>query len=220
MTVDKGKFVYKRTFELLQSSINFDNSVKIDPILDIRAFSDISPYRVYLNISGETSNPLVEFTVDPPYRPDGSPISTMDILLLVSRGKLPDSNRLIGETQESITSEAVNLLAGYIEEPVEKLFEISGQKVVQQIYIDTFVSEETGATGIRLNLQINISKNFDIVFRSESMKSQNSRVGITADYSLHNKISISAGIDDIGEKRQQSETVDGNVDLKFQFAFP
>lgn len=220
MTVDKGKFVYKRTFELLQSSINFDNSVKIDPILDIRAFSDISPYRVYLNISGETSNPLVEFTVDPPYRPDGSPISTMDILLLVSRGKLPDSNRLIGETQESITSEAVNLLAGYIEEPVEKLFEISGQKVVQQIYIDTFVSEETGATGIRLNLPINISKNFDIVFRSESMKSQNSRVGITADYSLHNNISISAGIDDIGEKRQQSETVDGNVDLKFQFAFP
>lgn len=52
---------------------------------DIIASADVPPYKVLINISGKASDPIVAFSVEPPTREDGSAITSIDIIVLLSR---------------------------------------------------------------------------------------------------------------------------------------
>ncbi len=216
----RGRFLYKRDFDITRGMVTFDNPNKIEPIIDLVAESEVSPYRIFLTIVGEASNPTVELSIDPTIKPDGSPISVVDILVLLSRGKFPANNALSTDASEAISSEALSLLIGQIEQPVEKLIELSGQDVVKQVYIDTYVSEETGQTGIKLALPLNITKNLDVIVSTQSTASESSRLGVSSEYSLHNNVALSADLEGIGQAESKENQLDGSMNIKFRFNFP
>lgn len=215
--VDKGKFIYKRDFVVERGIVSFDDPIKPDPALDILAVSDVDNYRVYIAITGRASQPVIEFAVDPPTRENGSPISKVEILVLLSRGALPEENRSIGETQSAATSEALNLIMGQFEEPVEKLFDLSGQSVVRNIYIDTYPSTE-GNPVPRLNLPLDLGEDFDVVVRTDPSSDQ-----VAGEYNLHENINFSATWErrHAAEESQQASqpTADTKLNLKFRFSF-
>lgn len=217
--VSKGRFFYKREFEIKRGLINFDDPIKVDPALDISATSDVSSYRVAINISGRASSPVIDFSVDPPTRPDGTPLSKIDIIGLLSRGSLPDSTQGIGSAESTAASEALNIAAGQVEDTVQKIFDLSGQSVIRQVYIDTYADSE-GMPIVRFNLPLNITEDFDVV-----LKVDQSTVKVSSEYSLHDSISLTGGIessnDQTGINSKTSGTpADTGVDLKFKFAFP
>ncbi len=220
--VDKGKFIYKRDFQITRGLVTFDDPVKPDPSLDILAVSDVDAYRVYIAITGRASNPTVEFSVDPPTRETGAPISKLEILVLLSRGKLPEESRTIGQTtREAAASEAINLLImGQFEEPVEKLFDMSGQNVVRNVYIDTY-PDENGTPAPRLNLPLDLGEDFDVVFRAAQSTSE-----VSGEYDVHENITLSTTLEKKSEKgegaTEQSQTGavdDTKFNLKFRFSF-
>lgn len=218
--IDKGKFTYKRDFSITRGIVTFDDPVKPDPSLDILAEAEVDAYRVYIGITGRASNPTVEFSVDPPTRESGAPISKLEILVLLSRGKLPEENRSIGqETEKAAASEAANLILGQFEEPVEKLFDLSGQNVVRNVYIDMHPSPE-GDPVPRLNLPLDLGEDFDIVFRADQTSNE-----MSGEYSVHDNIKFSGVVerrrDDSAptEATSKVEGADAKVNLKFRFSF-
>jgi hypothetical protein len=217
--VPKGRFFYKRDFEIKRGLINFDDPVKADPALDISATSDVSSYRVGINITGRASAPSIDFTIDPPTRPDGTALSKMEIIGLLSRGSLSDAQSSQGNSESAAAAEALNLLAGQVEDTVQKIFDLSGQNVIRQVYIDTYADSE-GQPVARFNLPLNITEDFDVI-----LKVDKSTVNVSSEYSLHDSISVTGGIESSNDQsstgsRATGTPADTGVDLKFKFAFP
>jgi len=217
--ISKGRFFYKREFEIKRGLINFDDPIKVDPSLDISAISDVSSYRVGINITGRASTPIIDFTVEPPTRPDGTPLSKIDIIGLLNRGSLPESSSGIGTAESTAASEALNIAAGQVEDTVQKIFDLSGQNVIRQVYIDTYADSE-GMPVVRFNLPLNITEDFDVV-----LKVDQSTVKVSSEYSLHDSISLTGGIESNNDQtginsKTTGAPADTGVDLKFKFAFP
>jgi hypothetical protein len=217
--VSKGRFFYKREFEIKRGLINFDDPIKVDPALDISASSDVSSYKVGINISGRASSPIIDFTVEPPTRPDGTPLSKIDIIGLLNRGSLPDTSSGIGTAESTAASEALNIAAGQVEDTVQKIFDLSGQSVIRQVYIDTYADPE-GMPIVRFNLPLDITDDFGVI-----LKVDQSTVKVSSEYSLHDSISLTGGIESSNEQtgtnsKTSGSPTDTGVDLKFKFAFP
>ncbi len=220
--VPKGKFNYKRDFNITRGLIQFDEPVNPpDPRLDIIGESQVNRYRVQVMISGYASDPKVSLAVEPPNRPDGTPITKVDILLLLSSGHLPDSERNIGAEGSAARAEALNLVIGQFEEPIERLFDLSGQTVIRQVYLDTYTAEQDGDPVARLNLPINISEDVNLIFQVDN----DANMKISSEYSIHDSISVSGSFDKKKEHEGQKTKnlpadTDTGVDLKFRFSFP
>ena len=217
--ISKGRFFYKRDFEIKRGLINFDDPIQADPSLDISATSDVSSYRVAINITGRASTPSIDFTVDPPTRPDGQALSKMDIIGLLSRGSLPEAQTGRNSSESAAAAEALNLLAGQVEDTVQKIFDLSGQNVIRQVYIDTYADAE-GTPVARFNLPLNITDDFDVI-----LKVDQTTVKVSSEYSLHDSISLTGGIESSNDQsgtssKSSGAPADTGVDLKFKFAFP
>jgi hypothetical protein len=215
--IEQGKFVYKQDFVINRGLVTFDDPVRLDPSLDIVAISDVPPYKIFINISGKASDPIVGLSVEPPTREDGTPITSVDTLILLSRGSLPSGKNLTESGGGTVTTEAVNILAGQIEQPLEKLFDLSGQTFIKQFYVDSYASEKDGAPVLRVNMPINLGKNLDVVVRGDR-----DAAGVSLEYPLHESISVSGKSTRQLNTEEETSTYDTDtgVDLKFRFAFP
>ncbi len=216
----RGKFVYKRDFSISRGIISFDDPLRVDPTIEITAVSEVQNYRVYINMSGRASNPRVDFSIDPPTRQNGTAISKVDILVLLGRGSLPEEQQALGETQNVAATEALGFIWGQLDQPIEKLFDMSGQKVVKEVYFDTYASPD-GKPLLRVNLPLNLGKELDVVLRVDQEQSMK----LSSEVSLSDNITLGIGVE---RQKQNSSTVeaqstipaDTGADLKFRFSFP
>ena len=172
-----------------------------------------------INITGRASAPSIDFTIDPPTRPDGTALSKMEIIGLLSRGSLSNTQSSQGSSESAAAAEALNLLAGQVEDTVQKIFDLSGQNVIKQVYIDTYADVE-GQPVARFNLPLNIAEDFDVI-----LKVDKSNVNVSSEYSLHDSISVTGGIESSNDQggtgsKATGTPADTGVDLKFKFAFP
>ncbi|MCX6125612.1 MAG: translocation/assembly module TamB domain-containing protein, partial [Proteobacteria bacterium] len=121
--------------------INYDDPIRADPSLDISSVCEVAGYKVTIAIAGRASDPSIDFSVDPATRPDGTALSKVDIITLLNRGSLPENTAGSNTNAESTAaSEALNLLAGQVEDTVQKVFDLSGQNIIKQVYIDTYAA--------------------------------------------------------------------------------
>ena len=210
--INEGKFFYKRDFNIKRGNIVFVAATfPPDPKLDIVASSNVSQYVVQTIISGYLSDPKVEITIDPPTRPDGSPISKVDILHLLSRGTLPDESDAGALTR----NEALNIAISQFEQPIERLFDLSGQTVVRQVYIDT-TSDEEGAPVPRFNLPFHFGDDVKVVIQMVDQ----SNMKASTEYSVHDSISFTGSYENKDSEKNIESDDDAGVDLKFRFSFP
>lgn len=216
INVDRGKIVYKSDFIVERGIISFDNPLRIDPNLDVEAYALFPPYKVIINITGKSSKPQVALNVDPPTREDGTPISQVETLILLSRGSLPKQDSTKADLEGTVTTEALNLVVSQFETPLEKFLSLTGQEEVE-IYLDTYPSPVDGATQIRVNMPINIYEDFDVILRVASSESS-----ATVQYPIHDSISTSVNYSLTTEEYEnsQDETAPVSLDLKFDFAYP
>ena len=219
----RGKFNYKQDFRVTSGLITFDNPVKPDPSLDIEAESKVNSnkgiYTVKVAIRGRASNPTIDFSVFPSSREDGSPITTTDILFLLSSETLPDTDKAVGTTRKTMEAEAANILVSQLEQPIERIIDLSGQKVVRQVYIDTYPSQESGLPVPRFNVPVHLSDRLTATVSTDSQSSWK----VSSEYSVHDSISLEL----VGEKQNENEVIQQRIqtpaelgaDLRFRFAF-
>ena len=218
--VDKGKFIYRRSFILTHGMISFAGGQQIDPNLDIKAYSEIPPWVVDLTISGKASDPVGELTITPAVRDDGTPINRIEILTLLTRGTLSDPNQVISDTGGAGFSEVANVLVGQFERPLEELLKHSGQDVVSQIFINTYASRK-GILYPKLTAPLNLPwRNLDLSLQVDPYTWR-----LLTEYPIHNSITLSGSIsgrsqDDEEDVATQDAANDQAVDLKFNFSIP
>ncbi|MFW7379525.1 MAG: translocation/assembly module TamB domain-containing protein [Oligoflexus sp.] len=217
ISTENGNFIYKRTFDINRGIISFDEPTSPpNPKLDIIGDVQVENYNVEVNISGTASDPRVNFSIDPPTRPDGSAISNVDIIVLLTSGQLPSSSDT--SPIKVASNEALSLFVGFAEGPLEKIFDASGQSFVRQVYIDSYLSETESRPITRLNLPIHINEDLRIVFQVDD--DENFKQSFQ--YSLHENINVSGSIDKKKEDKSRNERnlpADTVVDLKFRFKF-
>ena len=108
----------------------------------------------------------------------------------------------------------MNLFVGQFEEPIEKLFDLSGQKVIQQLYLDTTHDDESNLV-VRVNVPINLSEDLNLILQQDGSSTTN----LSLKYTIHEGITVSGIVD--SKKGDEDETsTDTGIDIKFRFTFP
>ena len=216
--IDKGKFIYRRSFVIGYGTIHFDGKRRLDPLLDIRAICDVSSYKVGLNISGYASEPVGELKVSPATRDDGTLISKVGIITLLNRGSLSSTGSRFNAGSVGV-SEAANILVGQFEKPLENLLRRSGQKIINKVYIDTRSSDK-GTFYPKLTAPINLPwGGWDLSLQVDPFTWK-----LLMEYPIHDSIILSGTVsgrsrEDEGEVAEQESADDQTLDLKFRFNF-
>ncbi len=212
--VDKGQFRYKRDFAVSRGELIFDNPLRNDPKIDITATAQINTYTITIFISGNASKPLVDIIVDPATKDDGSPISRLDAIVLLSTGRLPSTETGRSEdTRNVVVTTGLNLYAAQL--PFDKFNELTGQKWLSP-YVN-YTTDEQGNPVPQLNLPIHITELVEALIQQIP-----NRTSATIQIPLHDNISFSGSAvstqrtnDNISEQQQTQS----GLDLKFAFPF-
>jgi hypothetical protein len=218
---DRGTFNYRRTFKITQAVISFDEPISPpNPRLDIVGEAAVSPYTVEVMVDGHLNTPRIQLSVDPANRDDGSPLTNLDILILISTGRIPDQvNKTTAQNAESASiNELVSFFAAFAEEPIEKLFDMSGQTVIREVYFDSYLPEQGQRPVTRINFPIRLGENLSAVLQVDD--AANTKVSL--EYVLHEGISVSGSLDQTTSretKDQKALPADTGFDLKFRFGF-
>lgn len=217
--IKQGKFVYRTDYKISKGLISFDPSQGVDPTLDVSANADIDKRRVDVEVTGKGSSPLISISVDPPTKDDGSVVSETDAVLLVTTGSLPKTGR--GLADSNLKSGGLNIIAGQFEKPVERLFDMTGQKIVKGVYFDTYPSNSptnTGSPVFRANASLQIVDDLDFIIQADQQQS-----GFSAEYPIDPNVNSSVNYSK--QKSQESfqskdDEYDAGFDLRFRFQFP
>lgn len=214
---DRGTFNYRRLFKISQAVLSFDEPVSPpNPRLDIVGETTVNPYEVQVMVNGNLSNPRVTLSCDPPNRDDGSPISNLDIVLLITTGKIPEQANKTAE--KASVNEIFSSFLVFAEEPIEKLFDLSGQTFIREVYIDSYLSEAEERPVTRLNVPFNLWGMANAVVQVDD----DANAKLSFEYPIHEGITLSGSLD---SKKNKDETVesplpkDTGFDLKFRFGF-
>jgi hypothetical protein len=218
---ERGTFNYRRTFKITQAVISFDEAVSPpNPRLDIIGEATVNPYKVEVMVDGSLKTPRIQLSIDPALRDDGSPISNLDILILISTGRIPDQvNKTTAQSAESASiNELVSFFAAFAEEPIEKLFDMSGQTVIREVYFDSYLPESGQRPVTRINFPIRLGENISAVLQVDD--AANTKVSL--EYVLHEGITVSGSLDQTTNRQtndQKALPADSGFDLKFRFGF-
>ncbi len=214
---DRGTFNYRRLFRISQAVISFDEPVSPpNPRLDIVGETTVNPYQVQVSVNGSLSNPRVTLTSDPAIRDDGSAISSLDIVLLITTGKIPEQANKTAE-KASVNEIFSNFLV-FAEEPLEKLVDLSGQTFIREVYIDSYLSESEQRPVTRLNVPFNVWNMANAVVQLDD----DSNAKLSFEYPIHEGITFSGSLDSKANKEETIESPlpkDTGFDLKFRFGF-
>lgn len=220
LRIDEGVFNYKRDFVVERGDIIFEGAASPpDPKLDIVGIAEIRPYRVQVLVNNHISDPKVDFLVEPHLRPDGSPLSKFDVLTLLTSGRVWDSNSSSTGT-EFASAEALSLVVGRFEQPIEKLLELSGQTLIQNVFFDTYLAKNSERPIVRLNMPIHIHDDLNVVFRADEKRN----LSLSSEYAINESISLfgsfEKGEEELNRTDNSGVVGDAGMDLKFHFSFP
>ena len=208
--INKGRFNYRREFDILRGEIIFDDPVKMDPKIDILAATEVSAYRVTVSATGTASQPIIELLVDPPTRDDGSVITRLDAIILLSRGSLPDNEQQTAQSQGVGVSELLTIYSSQL--PIEQIFETYGQSF--QPYLD-WTTDEKGSPVVQLNVRFNIIEGIGGVYSRRPTQNK-----LSLEIPVHEGISSSLNQTfTSGNSEEASTHNEGSFDLRFRFSF-
>ena len=210
--VERGKFIYKKEFDIQRGELSFGAPNRTDPKIDLVATAEVSPYKVTVAVSGPVSRPVVELLVDPPTHDDGTIIDRLDAILLLTRGSLPKQEQHSAEATGLGISEVLNVYASQI--PFDLISEKFGKNYIH-IYPD-ITTEDNGSPAPRLNVPVKIYNDIEAVYRKTQAGSE-----VTIEVPVHNNISLSGSFNEVSQQKDETNQTlkeqGGSVDLQFRF---
>ena len=214
MDINSGKFIYKREFNIERGEIIFDDPIKVNPKIDIVAITDVTPYTVTVAVTESASNPVVELIVDPPTRDDGSVITRLESIVLLSTGSLPNTETKTAEARGVGISEILNVVGSQSKVPFEKFSELFGENIIH-VYPDVTI-EDNGSPAIQLNGDFKLTENVEAGLKYIP----GSKYKAAIEVPVNSNISLTGGLEqNLSESDNNEEGVENrSVDLRFRFS--
>ena len=108
----------------------------------------------------------------------------------MTTGRLPSTDD--NTPSNFLGNEALSLVVGYAEAPLEKIFDLTGQQYIRQVHIDTYLpntNAEQAQPVARLNLPIRITDDLSLILQVDYAEN----LTASFQYSLHQRITIFSG---------------------------
>ncbi|PYV43048.1 MAG: hypothetical protein DMG06_12105 [Acidobacteria bacterium] len=183
-------------YRITRGRIDFLNSARFDPHLDLEAETDVRDYRVILTINGTADKFRADLHSDPP-------LSTVDLFSLVSSGGAGSRGIIAGATSRpfatagrqqdsslgatSVLSEGLSLKVG---SRVKRIFGLD------RFRVDPFLLGNERDPAARVTFGQQITKDLSVTY-STSLSSNEQQV-ILLEYSVNDSTSVIASRDDEG----------------------
>gem|GEM_PF-7055142 len=219
--MEGGTFTYKREFNITRANIEFLNPEENDPELDISGYSDLPGRRVFLTIQGPLSQANVDMVADPATRDDGTPLTKLDLFILLTTGALPSETEFGGGLGSAAQVELINFFASTVNRPLEKLMEISGQRFIKQPSLEFELSEASGQIIPKLRLPVDVynALRMNVGINTEGSWEVSTEVPLNRSISLRGSIDGSDNSSNVGAGQSDRDERDAALDMNFRFRF-
>jgi translocation and assembly module TamB len=184
--------VFGTRYSINRGEINFLNSVKIEPVLDLDLETQTRGITVDITIAGTLNRLNITYRSDPPLQP-------RDIIALLTVGRAPDTARPanpspVSNQTNTLQSGANSVLGAAVSPTSNRLSRFFG---ITNIKIDPLVMGVTNTPQARLTLEQQISRDVSITYVTNL--SQTSEQIFRLEWSLNRQFSVIALRDDNGE---------------------
>ncbi len=184
--------VFGTRYTINRGEINFINSVRIEPVLDLDLRTEARGITVDITISGTLGKLNINYRSDPPLQP-------RDIIALLTVGRAPNLTSSVPNAQvtndvSALQSGANTVLGQAISPASNRLSKLFG---ITNIKIDPLVQGTTNTPQARLTLEQQISKEITVTYITNL--SQTSEQIFRVEWALSTHYSVVALRDDNGE---------------------
>ena len=175
-------------FEINRAAADFVGRNWLNPLMEVRAEADVKTYRLILDAVGELDNLNLNVTSDPP-------MSTVDILSMLTTGKRDSSaattqqkSEIVGMSAASVLSEN---LTGVIGKRMQRIFGLESFRV------DPFLAGAENDPTARITVSERISRDLVVTFSRNLTTNQDQIVVI--EYDVTKDLSLLATRDEDGK---------------------
>lgn len=193
ITANQGDIkLFGTTYSINRGEINFLNTVKIEPVLDLDLQTQTRGITVDITVAGSLNKLNITYRSDPPLQP-------RDIIALLAVGRAPDTAGNVQSAQanseaSAFQSGAYTVLGQAISPVSNRLSKLFG---ITNIKIDPLVQGITNAPQARLTLEEQVSRDITVTYVTNL--SQTSEQIFRVEWALSRQYSVVALRDDNGE---------------------
>ena len=177
-------------YTVTRGNIDFVDPLRIQPVIDIEAESQVRDYRVILSITGRGDNPKLSMRSDPP-------LPELEIVSLIAGGRTREELARPGNTAPSserlFQSGAASILFDLLQQRVGNRLGLLG---TGRVRIDPFLVGTENNPGARITLSEQVTKDLSVTY-SQDLSSNRQQV-ILIEYFVSRNTSILASRDELG----------------------
>jgi autotransporter translocation and assembly factor TamB len=213
--VNEGSLTLQnKRYEITRGNIDFVDPIRIEPVVDIQAETDVRDYRIILLITGRGDDIRLDTRSDPP-------LSQYEIISLIAGGKTREE--LDREQQESTptgtpagipTSEelfqgaSVSILADLLQSSLGNRLGLTG---LDWIRLDPHFEGASTNPSLRVTFSQQVSKDLSVTY-TQDLASNQERL-VTVEYFLSKELSI------VASREENNETSALGFDVKLRKRF-
>jgi translocation and assembly module TamB len=180
-------------YTVTRGNIDFVDPLRVQPVLDIEAESQVRDYRVILSITGRGDNPKLSIRSDPP-------LPELEIVSLIAGGRTREELAAQRNPASSVPSSERLFQSG----ATSILFDLLRQRVgnrlgllgTGRVRIDPFLVGTEATPGTRITLSEQVTKDLTVTY-SQDLSSNRQQV-ILIEYFVSRNSSILASRDELG----------------------
>jgi len=184
-----------KRYTITRGNVDFVDPIRIEPVIDLQAESDIRDYRVILSVTGRGDRLRLDMRSDPP-------LSQIDVVNLIAGGKTREE--LFADTGKTVTEEqlfkgsAASILTDLIQERIGgSPFERLGLTRVRIGPDPSLVSTQNQAI-VRITVEQQVTKDLSITY-SRALSSETQDI-VEIEYFLSKNTSIIASRNEVDAK--------------------
>jgi translocation and assembly module TamB len=177
-------------YTVTRGNIDFVDPLRIEPVLDIEAESQVRDYRVILSITGRGNNPRLAMRSDPP-------LPELEIVSLIAGGRTREefirARTAAPSSEELFQSGAASILFDLLQQRVGNSLGLLG---TGRVRIDPFLVGAENNRGARVTLSEQVTKDLSVSY-SQDITTNGQQI-VLIEYFISRNTSLVASRDEEG----------------------
>lgn len=187
-----GTLVFQgNRYHITRGNIDFIDPLRIEPVIDVQAESEVRDYRVILGVTGRGQQLHMNLRTDPP-------LPELEVVSLIAGGRTREelaarSSGAVPTSEELFKGGALSILTDLLQQRVGGRLGLLG---TGRVRIDPFLVGAENDPGVRLTISEQINKELSVTYSQDL--SSNKQTIILVEYFISRNTSVIASRDETG----------------------
>jgi translocation and assembly module TamB len=202
--ISDGTLLFQgKRYDITRGNIDFVDPLRIDPVVNVQAESDLRDYRVILGVTGQGDKLGVDLRSDPP-------LPELELVSLIAGGKTRQELQETGATsiptsEELFQGGAASVLVDLLRSRLGNRFGLLG---LDRVRIDPYL---VGAGNKSAQITLSVTRDLSVTY-SQDLSSNQQRV-IQVEYFLSKNLSL------VASREENNETTALGLDIRLRKRF-